>query len=65
MIFRITTPGGAPVEGAELKLFRVTTNNELCTQVSNAPRGNCQIPASLLGRGASDNEGTVRFTLPR
>jgi protocatechuate 3,4-dioxygenase beta subunit len=61
---RITTPGGTPVEGAELKLFRVATDDSLCTQVSNAPAA-CRIPATLLGRGASDSDGTVRFTLPR
>ncbi|MBX3162302.1 MAG: hypothetical protein KF773_40430 [Deltaproteobacteria bacterium] len=61
---RITTPGGVPVEGAELKVFRVVGDASLCTQVSNAP-ASCPIPATVLGRAPSDNNGTVRFTLPR
>lgn len=55
---------GEPVEGAELKVFRVNTTFTLCGMVKNAP-ASCPIPALLEGRGASDGDGMVRVTLPR
>jgi hypothetical protein len=62
---RIADPSGSTVEGAELKLFQVNTSlAALCTEVSHAP-SSCPIPANLMGRGTSDDAGTVRLTLPR
>ena len=55
---------GAPVQGAEVKVFRIDTSVALCGMVLNAPVS-CPIPAQLQGRGASDGDGTVRLTLPR
>jgi len=60
----ITDPDGLPVEGAEVKVFRVNTTLALCSMVPNAPLS-CPIPATLQGRGASDALGLVRVTLPR
>lgn len=62
----VVDPNGAPVEGAELKVFQVLgpTIQELCLQVPHAP-ASCPIPADLLGRGAADGDGEVRLTLPR
>lgn len=54
-----------PVAGAELKVFRLPENlASVCTLVDWAP-ATCPIPAQLLGRGASDDTGTLRLTLPR
>jgi len=61
---QITGPAGDPVEGAELKLYLVTTELALCTQVRHAPAG-CPIPAQIEARNNSDSEGTVRLALPR
>jgi len=63
---RITDPFGNVVEGAELKVFRVEdfASLTLCSDVPHAP-ASCPIPAQLLGRGASDDVGIVRLTLPR
>lgn len=60
----ITDPDGQPVDGAEVKVFRVNTTLALCSMVPNAPLS-CPIPATLQGRGASDATGMVRVTLPR
>lgn len=60
----VTDPDGHPVEGAEVKVFRVNTTLTLCSMVPNAPVS-CPIPATLQGRGASDPLGLVRVTLPR
>ncbi len=60
----ITDPDGQPVEGAEVKVFRVNTTLALCSMVPNAPL-TCPIPATLQGRGASEAAGMVRVTLPR
>lgn len=61
---RIADPLGGSLEDGELKLYRVTTDLALCTQVAHAPTS-CPIPAQLQGRNTSDTEGTVRLTLPR
>jgi len=64
---QITDSQGVLVEGAELRLFSVfdaAAATTLCEQVPNPPTS-CSIPARLLGRGASDDGGTVRLTLPR
>jgi hypothetical protein len=61
---RITGPDGMAVEDAEIKLYLVTTELGLCSEVANAPTS-CPIPASLQGRNTSDDQGTVRLALPR
>lgn len=60
----IVDPHGEVVEGADVKLFRVETSTSLCTMVAHEPEG-CPIPARIVGRGTSDDDGTVRLTLPR
>ena len=59
---RITGPDGKSVQGAELKLYRVTTQLTLCSEVAHAP-ASCPIPAQLLARNTSDSDGTVRLIL--
>jgi hypothetical protein len=61
---RLTDPSGTPVEGGELRVFSLTADTSLCTQVSYPPSG-CAIPAQLVGHGTSDAQGVVRLTLPR
>lgn len=61
---RITGPDGKSVDGAELKVYLVSTLLTLCTQVQHAP-ASCPIPAELQARSTSDDEGTVRLVMPR
>jgi len=61
---QVLGPDGEPVENAELRLYLVSTELGLCTQVAHAPTS-CPIPAQLQGRNTSDAKGTVRLTLPR
>ncbi len=55
---------GIEVEGAEVKIFRLSASLALCAEVLNPP-SSCPIPANLQGRGDSDTAGIVRLTLPR
>ena len=60
----VLDPNGIEVEGAEVKIFRLSSSLALCNEVLNAP-ASCPIPAVLQGRGDSDAAGIVRLTLPR
>jgi hypothetical protein len=60
----ITDSTGAPLEGAELKLYLADASTSLCSQVAHAP-ASCPIPAQLQGRSTSDPKGAVRLVLPR
>jgi hypothetical protein len=60
----VVDPSGAPVEGSALRIFRVSDNDSLCKEVTNAP-ADCSDDAQVLGHGESDNAGIVRLTLPR
>ena len=61
---QITDSAGAPLEGAELKLYLADPSADLCSQVAHAP-ASCPIPAQLQGRNTSDLNGEVRLMLPR
>jgi hypothetical protein len=61
---RIAGPDGNSVDGGELKVYRVSTQLTLCSEVMHAP-ASCPIPADLQARNTSDSDGTVRLTLPR
>ena len=60
----VTDASGLPVDGSEVKLFRIETSLALCSEVRHAP-DSCPIPARLQGRGDTDDSGIVRLTLPR
>lgn len=60
----VLDPTGVEIEGAEVKIFRMSQGLSLCSEVLNAPQS-CPIPAVLQGRGASDASGVVRLTVPR
>lgn len=55
---------GEPLDGAEVKLYRVASDAALCTETRNPPK-NCPIPATLVGRDDTDETGLVQLTLPR
>jgi hypothetical protein len=61
---RVAGPDGKSVEGAEVKVYEVSTQLTLCSEVAHAP-ASCPIPAALQARNTSDAEGTVRLALPR
>jgi hypothetical protein len=61
---QITGPDGLAVENAELKVYLVSTELKLCSEVAHAP-SSCPIPAQLQGRDTSAPDGTVRLALPR
>jgi hypothetical protein len=61
---KITDALNVPVNGGELRIFRVSADDSLCGVVPYEPAG-CVIPAQLLGNGASDNNGVVKLALPR
>jgi hypothetical protein len=61
---QLTDQTGGPVSGGELRIFGVTTDLGVCSQVAYPP-ANCSIPAQLLAHGTSDDLGTVRLRLPR
>jgi hypothetical protein len=61
---RVTGPDGQSVEGAELKLYLISTQLTLCSEVAHAP-ASCPIPSQIEARNTSDKDGTVRLVLPR
>jgi hypothetical protein len=61
---QILGPGDQPVASAEIKLYLVSSELGLCSEVAHAP-ASCPIPAQLQGRDTSDSEGKVRLALPR
>ena len=60
----IVDGSGATVEGALLRVFQLSTNDDVCHEVLNAPE-ECEGDAKVLGHGESDDQGIVRFKLPR
>lgn len=61
---RIVDPEGGAVEGSDLRVFRISDNQALCEEVTNAPAA-CSDDAKVMGHGESDDGGVVRLTLPR
>lgn len=61
---RIVDANGGAVEGSDLRVFRISDNQALCDEVTNAP-AECSDDAKVMGHGESDGGGTVRLTLPR
>ncbi|HET9625443.1 MAG TPA: hypothetical protein VFP84_28945 [Kofleriaceae bacterium] len=61
---KITDADGAPVDSAEIKLYQVSTQLALCSEVAHAPTS-CPIPATLLGRNPAADGGEVQLALPR
>lgn len=56
---------GAPIEGAELKLFRLSSApTALCGDVMYPP-SMCPVPAQIAGRNASTRDGKVQLILQR
>jgi hypothetical protein len=64
----ITDPTGMPVEGGELRVFRVpsaTDAQALCKLHLPYAPADCAVPAELQAHATADASGIVRFTLPR
>ena len=61
---QLSDPAGMAIPAGELRIFGVSTDQSLCTQVPHPP-ATCVIPAELLGHGTADDQGVVRLTLPR
>jgi hypothetical protein len=61
---RVASPDGRAVEGAEVRVYEISTQLNLCSEVGHAP-ASCPIPAALQARNTSDVEGIVRLALPR
>jgi len=55
---------GDSVEGSALRIFRLSDNDSVCREVTNAP-AECSDDAKVMGHGESDDVGIVRLTLPR
>jgi hypothetical protein len=61
---KIVDGSGDPVEGSALRIFRLSDNDSVCREVTNAP-AECSDDAKVMGHGESDDGGIVRLTLPR
>jgi hypothetical protein len=61
---KVVDGNGAPVEGSGLRIFRLSDNDSVCREVTNAP-AECSDDAKVMGHGESDEGGIVRLTLPR
>lgn len=55
---------GNPVEGAEIKLYQVGANMDVCDLVAYPPAG-CPVPAPLVARGTADTAGEARLAVGR
>lgn len=61
---KIVDGNGNLVEGSLMRVFQLSTNETVCREVLNAPE-ECAGDAKALGHGESDENGIVRFSLPR
>ncbi len=58
-------PGGEPVANAELRLYQLAEDNEICLgAILPASEDECVAPAQLRGIWKSDVDGLVRIVLP-
>lgn len=60
----VVDPSGGSVAASSLRVFRLSDNEAVCDQVSNAP-AECAGDARAMGHAESDEAGIVRLTLPR
>jgi len=61
---QLADPNHLRVSDGELRIFSISTNSTLCSEVMYPPPG-CMVPAQLAGRAASGDDGTVKLALPR
>ena len=61
---KIVDGNGVIVEGSLLRVFQLSTNDSVCREVLNAPE-ECEGDAKAMGQGEADENGIVRFNLPR
>jgi len=61
---QLADPNHLRVSDGELRIFEISTDSSLCTEVMYPP-ADCVIPAQLAGQAASGDDGTLQLALPR
>lgn len=61
---KIIDSNGAAVEGSDLRLFQISSNENVCMEVGHPPE-TCTPATVVLGHGESDDKGKLTLTLPR
>ena len=61
---QIADPNHLRVSDGELRIFSISTDSSLCTEVPYPP-ADCMVPAQLAGHAASGDDGTLKLALPR
>ncbi len=61
---KIINSEGVAIEGSDLRLFQISSNDNVCMEVSHPPA--ICVPATVvIGHGESDDKGKLQLTLPR
>ncbi|MEP6865661.1 MAG: hypothetical protein ABJE66_33890 [Deltaproteobacteria bacterium] len=61
---QLADPNHLRVSDGELRIFAISTDRTLCSQVPYPPT-DCAVPAQLAGHAASGDDGTLKLALPR
>jgi len=61
---QLADPNHLRVSDGELRIFAISTDSTLCSEVPYPPAG-CVVPAQLAGHAASGDDGTLKLALPR
>jgi hypothetical protein len=61
---QIADPNHLRVSDGELRIFAISPDSTLCSQVPYPP-ADCMVPAQLAGHAASGDDGTLKLALPR
>ena len=61
---QIADPNHLRVSDGELRIFSISTDSTLCSEVPYPP-ADCVVPAQLAGHAASGDDGTLKLALPR
>jgi hypothetical protein len=64
MLAKIVNADGQPVEGSDLRIFQIYSNDSVCMQVTNPPE-TCAPATIVRGHSEADGNGKVTLTLPR
>ncbi len=61
---KVIDKDGAAVEGCDLRVFQISSNDNVCMEVGHPPQ-TCPPATVVLGHGLSDDRGKLQLTLPR
>jgi hypothetical protein len=61
---KIIDASGVAVAGSDLRLFAISSNENVCMEVGHAP-STCTPATIVMGHGESDTKGKLQLTLPR